>query len=75
MPELWLLLDFNTQVQLAHSFKLPVTLVSTAFGPELRLKGIYYGNNESKEEIERIMKQPPRHYRGGERGPRGLPTG
>jgi len=55
----WELLSDTRKVELAQKFKLPVFFVKTPFGIEIRLKGIYYGDGESLEEIDRLMRQTP----------------
>ena len=62
MPILWEMLKFDTQVMLATAFKLPVYLVKTKWGVELRLRGIYYGDEAELKEIDQLMRQPA-HYK------------
>lgn len=55
MPALWEMLDDSQKVELAQQFKLPVFFVETPYGTEIRLKGIYYGDEE--EEFEKLMSE------------------
>ena len=54
----WELLSDTNKVELVQKFKLPVFFIETPFGTEIRLKGIYYGE-QSLEEIDRLMRQTP----------------
>ncbi len=61
MPILWELLNLDAQQKLATAFGLPVYLVKTKWGVELRLRGIYYGDEGELKEIDQLMRQPA-HY-------------
>lgn len=63
MPVLWTLLNSDKQDELVKAYNLPVYVIKTEFGPEIRLEGVYYGEDMSLEEIDKIMRQPPRHWK------------
>lgn len=45
----WELLSDAKKVELAQKFKLPVVIAETPYGTEIRLKGLYYGDEENFE--------------------------
>ena len=50
----WDMLSDGQKVELAQAYNLPVLFVETPFGTEIRLKGIYYGDDE---DFEKIMQE------------------
>lgn len=63
MPVLWTMLSLDKQVELVQTYNLPVYVIKTEFGPEIRLEGVYYGEEMSLEEIDKLMREPPKHWR------------
>ena len=63
MPILWTILPFDTQIELAQVFNLPVYVIKTKWDIEIRIKGIYYGDKENLDEIDHLMRIPTK-FRG-----------